>query len=312
MEYVKGFKWKQGISVREMLDKFSSLGFQAIHLHRAGEIILKMRREKAKTILAFTSNLGGTSGLRDFIAQLVGLGAVDVLVTTAGAIEEDIMKAMGEKFPISRFDADDVELHEKGMNRVGNLVITNDTYTRFEGYISKMLKEIYKKKQRITVSELLKEIGNKLKDENSFLHQASKHGVPVFCPAITDGSLGFQLFMLQQGHNDFIVDVVQDFRHMVTEMSPDERKGLIVLGGGVSKHYSLLSTMLSGGADYAVYLTTSRETSGSASGAQTKEAKSWGKVKDDADAVTVIGDASITFPAVMCYVLDKMKKEGMI
>jgi deoxyhypusine synthase len=312
MEYVRGFRWKPGISVKEMMDQFSALGFQAIHLHRAGEVILKMRREKAKTILAFTSNLGGTSGLRDFIAQLVELGVVDVLVTTAGALEEDIMKAMGERFPISRFDADDVELHEKGMNRVGNLIITNDTYTRFEGHISKMLKEIYKKKQRITVSDLMREIGSRLNDESSFLCQAAKKGLCVYCPAITDGALGFQLFMLQQDHKDFIVDIVQDFRQMVMDMSPDERKGLIVLGGGVSKHYSLLSTMLSGGADYAVYLTTSREKSGSASGAQTKEAKSWGKVKDDADAVTVIGDASITFPAVMCYVLDKMKKEGLV
>jgi deoxyhypusine synthase len=312
MESVKGFRWKPGITVKEMVKQFSSLGFQSIHLHRAAETILKMKREQARIILAFTSNLGGTSGLRDFIAQLVGLGVVDVLVTTAGSIEEDVMKAMGEKFCISRFDADDVELHEKGMNRIGNLIITSDTYTKFEGFISRLLKEIYKEKKRITVSSLLKQIGMKVEDKDSFLHQAAKHNVPVYCPAITDGATGFQLFMLQQDHSDFVVDIVQDFRQMVLSLSPDERKGLIVLGGGVSKHYALLSTMLSGGADYAVYITTSRETSGSMSGAQTREAKSWGKVKDDSDAVTVTGDATIIFPAVMCYALDKMKEEGLI
>jgi deoxyhypusine synthase len=64
--------------------------------------------------------------------------------------------------------------------------------------------------------------------------------------------------------------------------------------------------------DYAVYITTANATSGSASGATTSEAKSWGKIKDDADSVTVKGDATILFPLVMFSVLDKLKKEGEI
>lgn len=312
MEFVKGFKWKRGMSVKEMVEQFSSIGFQSINAYKAAEIIVKMKKERAKVILAFSSNLGGTSGLRDFIAQLVKLKVVDILVTTVGSIEEDIMKAIGEKFLIWRFDADDVELHERGMNRVGNLIITNDSYRRFEGFISRLLKKIAKKKPRLTTTELLREIGKELKDENSFLYQAAKHEVPVYCPAITDGAMGFQLFTVQQDYPDFVVDVVKDFKDSVLNLSPDERKGIIVLGGGVSKHYALLSTMLSGGADYAVYITTSHYTSGSMSGAQTREAKSWGKVKDDSDAVTVIGDATIVFPVVMCYALDKMKEEGLI
>ncbi|MCD6403472.1 MAG: deoxyhypusine synthase [Candidatus Aenigmarchaeota archaeon] len=312
MEFVKGFKWKYGITVKELVEQLSAVGFQAIHAYRAGEIILKMKREKAKIILAFTSNLGGTSGLRDFIAQLVKLGVPDILVTTAGSIEEDIMKAMGEKFLITKFTADDVELHEKGINRIGNLAITNDSYVRFEGFITRILKEIYKQHKKLTVSELLHEIGKRLNDENSFLYQAAKRNVPIYCPAITDGAIGFHLFMAQEYYPEFVLDVVNDFKDMVLRLSPDERKGVIVLGGGVSKHFALLSTMLSGGADYAVYITTSREISGSLSGAQTREAKSWGKVKDDSDAVTVHGDATILFPLIMSYALDKMKEEGLI
>jgi deoxyhypusine synthase len=48
------------------------------------------------------------------------------------------------------------------------------------------------------------------------------------------------------------------------------------------------------------------------SGATTNEAKSWGKIKDDSDAVTVIGDVSITFPLVMISVLEELEKEGML
>jgi hypothetical protein len=110
MEFVKGFKWKEGMNVEEMVEQFSCLGFQAINLFKAGEIILKMKRENAKIILAFTSNLGGTSGLRDFIAQLVELKIPSALVTTVGAIEEDIMKAIGEKFLIKGRSPDSLDI----------------------------------------------------------------------------------------------------------------------------------------------------------------------------------------------------------
>ena len=84
------------------------------------------------------------------------------------------------------------------------------------------------------------------------------------------------------------------------------------MGGSISKHHAILACLLNGGIDYAVYMTTARYSSGSMSGATTNEAKSWGKIKDDSDAVTVIGDASINFPLVMISVLEELDKEGML
>jgi deoxyhypusine synthase len=118
--------------------------------------------------------------------------------------------------------------------------------------------------------------------------------------------------MFQQKHSDFIVDVIKDMERVTVDLSFDEKKGLISLGGSTSKHYAIFSALLSGGFDYAVYMTTSHASSGSMSGATTSEAKSWGKIKDDGEAATVNGDVSITFPLLMTNVLDKMKKEGML
>ena len=311
MEYVKNIKWKKDMKVSELVDNFSSLGFQSIELYKATQVIYKMRKEKAKTYLTFTSNLG-TSGLSGFFAQLIEMKLVDVVVTTAGAIEEDIMKAIGEKFLLTRFNADDVELHEKGHNRIGNLAITTDSYQRFEGFIAPVLKEIAQKQKDLTVSQLLKEIGLRLKNKDSFLYQAAKNNVPIYCPAITDGSIGFQLYFTKQKVPDFNLDIINDFKEMMFATTQDDKKGVIALGGGASKHLAILSTLISGGMDYAVYITTARATSGSMSGATTNEAKSWGKVKDDADAVTVNGDVTILFPLIMFSVLDRLKKEKEI
>jgi deoxyhypusine synthase len=309
MEIVKGFKWRKNKTVHDFIKDLSNVGFQSIELFKACEIILKMKRENAKIIFSFTSNLG-TSGLSEFIAQLTKMKFFDIIITTAGAIEEDIMKAMGEKFLITSFNADDVELHEKGHNRVGNLIITNDSYLKFEGFMRKILLDIYKNKKRLSVSELIYEIGKRMEDlpekEKSFIYWAYKNNIPIFCPAITDGSIGFQLFLVQQDYKDFIVDVVKDFGEAIFSLSQDDKKGIITLGGGVSKHFSILMSLINGGADYAVYITTARPTSGSMSGATTSEAKSWGKIKDDSDAVTVYGDATILFPLIMHYVLDEI------
>ena len=311
MAYVKDFTWKRGLKVDDLVSSLKFVGFQSIELGKASDTILKMKKASAKIFLTFTSNMV-TSGLRGFFAQLIDLKIPNIIVTTVGGLEEDIMKAKGEKFIIGDFNADDVALHEEGVNRVGNLFVTNESYMKFEDVIKPMLEKCYKQKKRWATSDLLKEIGLMLKDKNSILYQAAKNNVPVFCPAITDGSFGFHLFMFQQEHPDFIVDVIQDFQKILLSTSQDDVKGLIALGGSVSKHFAMLSCLLNGGANYAVYLTTARQHSGSVGGATTNEAKSWGKVVDDSDAVTVIGDVSITFPLVMSSVLEQLSKEGLL
>ncbi len=311
MKKVKDLLWKPGMSVEALVDSFGSVGYQATELSEAVNVIMKMKRSGSKVFLTFTSNMV-TSGLRGFFAQLCELKIPNILVTTSGAIEEDIMKAVGEDFEISNFYADDTKLHERGENRVGNLLIRNESYMKFEDLMSEYLEKIYEKKQRISSSELLHELGLMLKDNSSILYQAAKNNIPIYCPGIADSSFGFHLFMFQQKHPDFIVDTILDMKRIVTDLSFDDKKGLISLGGSISKHYAVFSALMSGGFDYAVYMTTSHSSSGSMSGATTQEAKSWGKLKDDAEAATVIGDVCITFPLVMSSVLDKMDKEGLL
>lgn len=308
---VKDFLWKPGMNVEDFVSSLGQVGFQSVELKKASDVIIKMKKDNAKIFLTFTSNMV-TSGLRGFFAQVIKLKMADCIVTTVGGIEEDIMKATGEEFDIGSFETDDVELHEKGVNRVGNLLINVESYMNFEDRIVVILNELYKKKAKWAVSELLKEIGLMLNDENSILYQAAKNNVPIFCPAITDGAFGFHLYLFQQKHKDFIVDVVGDFGNILLFTSQDDKKGVIALGGSISKHHAILACLLNGGAEYAVYMTTAHKSSGSMSGATTQEAKSWGKVKDESDIATVIGDVTIMFPLAMIKALEELKKDGLL
>jgi len=311
MKKVEDFRWEERMTVSTLVKSFNKIGFQSTEIGKAAEVIVKMKKNSANIFLTFTSNMT-TSGLRGFFAQLIELGLVQNIVTTVGSIEEDIMKAYNEEFIIGKFNYDDIELYEKGINRVGNIFIRNESYARFEDIITGMLKKIYAEKSRWAISDLLNKMGSLMTDKHSILYQAWKNNVKIFCPGITDGSLGFHLFMLQKKQTDFIVDPVKDFENILLATNQDEKKGIISLGGSISKHHAILSCLLNGGLDYAVYLTTARSASGSMSGATTEEAKSWGKIKDDSDAVTVIGDVTCTFPLTMVNVLDKLKEEGLL
>ncbi len=311
MQVVKDLKWKKGMSVYDLVKQFKNLGFQSIELGKASELIVKMKKNKAKIFLTYTSNMV-TSGLRGFFAQLIKLRMVDVIITTVGGIEEDIMRAMGENFEISTFTADDVALHEQGRNRVGNILVSNESYALLEDEMRWMLRKVYEKNKRPGTSELLREIGLMLKDKDSILYQAAKNNVPIYCPSITDGAFGFHLYFLQQEFKDFTVDIIKDFSELITMTTHDDKKAIIALGGGVSKHFAILTTMIAGGFDFGIYITTETQYSGSMSGATTDEAKSWGKLKDNADAVTVIGDASILFPLAMITALEELDNEGLL
>jgi len=105
---------------------------------------------------------------------------------------------------------------------------------------------------------------------------------------------------------------VKDFGNILLVTNHDDKKGIIALGGSISKHHAILCTLLNGGADYAVYMTTAHKTRGSMSGATTEEAKSWGKVKDESDVATVMGDVTITFPIAMFGAMETLEEEGLL
>ena len=68
------------------------------------------------------------------------------------------------------------------------------------------------------------------------LNIASQNDIPVFCPALTDGSLGDMIYFHSFRNPGLIVDIVHDIRAL-NELSRQSKKaGMIILGGGVCKH----------------------------------------------------------------------------
>ena len=119
---------------------------------------------------------------------------------------------------------------------------------------------------------------------------------------------GLQLWMFNQDH-DFVVDAVADMHYLSDIVFNSKKVGGILLGGGLTKHYTLASNLLKGGLDLAIQITMDRPESGSLSGAPLEEAKSWSKAKCGSDLATVIGDVTVIFPLILAGALDKINSD---
>lgn len=66
---------------------------------------------------------------------------MDCIVATAGGIEEDFIKCLAPTY-VGSFELDGKELRDKGINRIGNLLVPNENYCKFENWIVPLFDEM--------------------------------------------------------------------------------------------------------------------------------------------------------------------------
>lgn len=298
---VKGYDFDEGIDYDKLLKSFSSTGFQASHLSKAIEIVNKMIEVHSKIYLGYTSNMI-SSGLREVIKYLVKNKKVDVCVTSAGGVEEDIIKCLGACV-LGDFRLSGKELREKAINRVGNILIPNNNYIKFEDFVMPFLEELYQEQIKtgkiFTPSEIVWRLGERINNKESVCYWAWKNKIPVYCPAILDGSFGDMVYFFKYKRPDFKIDIVEETKMLNESTTGLDKSGVIILGAGVVKHSILNAHLYRNGADYAVYINTAPEFDGSDAGALPEEAISWGKLRADSKHIKVYGDATILFPLLV-------------
>jgi deoxyhypusine synthase len=308
---VKEIQLKKGISSNELIKEFfESGGFTSKKIAVGVDILEKMIKEReCIRFLSFPACICAT-GTRGVIKELLKRKLFDVVITTAGTLDHDLARVWRDYYHGS-FIVDDRELHKQGVNRLGNIFIPNECYGKIlEEKMQPIIEEIYKTKQRWSTKELVWEFGKQLEKEkngkDSILYWAWKNKIPMYIPGITDGAFGSQLWMYYQEHRDFTIDLLKDEQELSDIIFDAKKSGALVIGGGISKHHVIWWAQFGGGLDYAVYITTEVEYDGSLSGARTREAISWGKVKEKADNVTIEGDATVLLPLMVSALFERL------
>ncbi len=263
------------------------------------------------TFLSFPADIVAT-GTRGVLAQLVRDGYVDAVITTCGTLDHDLARVY-RPYLHGEWNLDDADLHRRHLYRLGNLVIPEANYgTILERKMRPILQRLWKDgTRRLSTIDLCRAIGASIPPSagrDSILRAAYDRNVPVVVPGITDGSVGSQVWLFWQDHRDLTFDLLADEQRLSDLVFEAKRSGAIMLGGGISKHHTIWWNQFRDGLDAALYLTTAVEWDGSLSGARTREAISWGKLKAKARHTTVEGDVTVLFPLMVGAALERLPR----
>ena len=295
-------------SINQFLKNMTdSGGFEGRHLANGVEILKKMLNEKNCTrFISFVGALMST-GNRGIVRDMIKNKMFDCIITTCGALDHDIAKSFSSYYE-GDFRLDDQFLLKKDIHRLGNILIPNKNYgPLIENKVQPILQKLYhnsKSSREFAPSEIIRYIGSHL-NESSFLYWAFKNNIPVFVPGIVDGAVGNQIWLFNQSHKDFKIDILKDQTKLSEIIFDAKKTGAFMMGGGLSKHHTLWWNQYRGGLDYAVYITTASEWDGSLSGAPVAEAISWGKVTTQAKQVTLHADVSVVLPFIYYALISK-------
>ena len=310
MKRVEQMRLRAGMSVGELAEEMRRAGvIGAGRVGRAVEIVAEMFSDPDYTVFLSLSGPLVPSGMRLIFTDLIRDGYVDVVVTNGANMVHDIVEAMGKAHMVGRTDVDDVELHERGINRAYDIFIEDDTWQTLESFIGGILDGLPEEARvDVPIHGLLREIGLRLEDEDSILYNAAKRGVPIFSPGFLDSMLGIPLWMYSKRER-LVINPLRDF-DLLGEMVYDAKKsGAIILGGGTPKHHTQYMNTLREGLDAAVQISSARMDDGSLSGAPLRESVSWGKLKAEGleKTSTIFGDVTIVFPLIVAAALEKIK-----
>jgi len=298
------------MSVDELVNQMEQAwGFTAGKLAIGVNIMENMIKTKGCIkFLSFTGNLVAT-GARGVLKELVKRKLVDVVITTCGTIDHDMARCWRDYYRGS-FVMNDSKLHQEGVNRLGNVLVPNDSYgTIIEQKVQGLLSDLYKEgRKEMSASELVREIGLRCCNDTSILYWAAKNDIPVYVPGIVDGAVGYQTWLFSQDH-DFRLNLLKDSGALNNIVFDAKKTGALIVGGGISKHHTIWWNQFKDGLDFVVYVSTADEWDGSLSGARPREAVSWGKISEKARRIMVEGDASVILPTMAGALLTRLGKK---
>lgn len=298
-------KITSGMNVDSLVSELDGCAFGAGRLAEAVDIYCDMQRDDTTKFFGFAGAMV-PAGMRSVVSDLIRDGYIDVMVTTGANMVHDLVESLGLHHYKGTDITDDVELKHEEINRIYDVFLPEHHFIDFEDKMQSIYGELGS--DTISIRELLTHIGSRLDDKNSILKTAADMDVPIYCPAIQDSMIGLQAWLYKQ-MNPLNVDAFADMKEFMDICYDAKKAGALLIGGGVPKNYIFQSMLVTPNEfDYAIQLTMDTPETGGLSGATLDEARSWGKVGEEARSVTVYADATITLPIIVAAARSRLGK----
>ena len=304
---IEPFLIEPDLTANQILERMERISFQGRNLGTAHRVWQRMLGDDLLIFLGVAGALSA-GGLRMVIAHLITRRYVDCVVSTGANLYHDLHETRGRRHFIGSPRTDDRKLQTHHIDRVYDTLVDEDEFIKNDIWIAKFVSTL--ESRQYSSREFLYRLGEKLWDEtgqDGILTAAFRSKVPIFCPAISDSSIGMGLSQARmedatKGHLDVIGDIAESANLVIRR----PRTASIVLGGGTPKNFINQASVQAdfyhpgiSGHRYALQIVTDVPHFGGASGSTLDEAKSWGKLAADADYVTVHADATVALPLLV-------------
>ena len=304
---VEPFTVAPDLTADAVLTKMERVSFQGRNLATARRIWEKMLGSDS-TIFLGTAGALSAGGMRLVIAHLIEQRYIDVLVSTGANLYHDLHETRGRRHFIGTPHLDDAALATERIDRVYDTLASEDEFCKNDEWIAAFVLKL--ERRPYTSREFLYKLGEYLWQETGhvgILTAAYKAKVPIFCPAISDSSIGMGASQARHrdqtaGQIDVIGDIIESANIVIRRPSTAS----IVLGGGTPKNFINQASVQAEfyddrvtGHKFALQIVTDVPYYGGASGSSLEEAQSWGKLSIESEKVTVHGDVTMALPMLV-------------
>ena len=309
---VQHLSLKETKTLLDLVQAFQYTSFQSRNLFKCFDVYRKMLGDPDCVIFLGLSGAMIPGGMRQVIRDMVEMKLIDVLVSTGANIFHDLFESFGYRHYVGSEEDNDDALRKHRIVRVYDALMDDHEINRVIQHLSQIPGSL---EERVVSSRrYLEVLGNTLQDEGSILKTASRCGVPIFVPALSDSSIGIGLTFLHRqkkvSSEGLVIDQIRDSFEIAQLKKMASVTGAVYIGGGVPKNYiqqlgpvSELVFQKKSGHRYAFQVTTDDPKWGGLSGCTFEEAKSWGKIEKKSSYAAVYMDATVALPLLMGAVL---------
>lgn len=305
------------VSISELLKKMGNASFQGRNLSVAYDVWKQMLSDQTTTIFMGLAGALVPAGMRKLLVHIIENRWIDCLVSTGANLFHDIHETLGKYHWQGSHHVNDCQLKDAGIDRIYDTFAVEEEFRETDEFIAQFTATLDQTRPYST-REFLNLLGERLSIEGSqrgILSAAFEAGIPVYCPAIGDSSIGIAIACGRyKEENTFNFDVIADVLETAKIVIQGKSTGVIYLGGGTPKNFiqqtevtaSIMGEDVSGH-KYAIQVITDPPHWGGLSGCTFAEAQSWGKVASDAKSATVYCDATIALPIIVSALAEEMK-----
>src|SRR5487761_57120 len=295
-------------TVSALLEKMEGVSFQGRSLGIAYKIWKDMLKDRV-TIMMGMSGAMVPAGMRRLVVFLIKNRLIDCLVSTGANFFHDIHETLGDKHYQCSPAIDDVALQKALIDRMYDTLADEARFRQHDAFIGRFAARLDQSRAYTTREFLFllgKELGKHAK-EDGIVSAAAKAGIPLYCPAIGDSSIGIGIAENRhEGGNRLLFDVIGDVLETAHLAADSPASAGIYFGGGTPKNFTnqteVTATFLRqshNGHKYAMQIITDAAHWGGLSGCTFEEAQSWGKIAHNAKMVTVHCDSTIAMPILV-------------